>query len=97
MPQPVALQLLFDLKFIGAATGGQLDEKYTALEAQIEHMVSRFIQAWFNRIKIDPFDLAVLTSHIQTNSSKAIQKSSILHGSLIASSGALQGKFWLQF
>merc|ERR1719454_2802810 len=40
---------------------------------------------------IDPFDLAVLTSHIQANSSKAIQKSSILHGSLIASSGALQG------
>ena len=39
MPQPVALQLLFDLKFIGAATGGQLDEKYAALEAQIEQMV----------------------------------------------------------
>merc|ERR1719383_1681465 len=39
---------------------------------------------------IDPFDLAVLTSHIQTNSNKAIQKSSILHGALISSSGALQ-------
>ena len=40
VPQPVSLQLLFDLKFIGAACGSQLEEKYSKLEHRIEQMVS---------------------------------------------------------
>merc|ERR1712113_372671 len=74
VPQPISIQLLFDLKFIGLATVSSLDPTYAQIEQQIEKM-------------IDPFDLAVLASHIQANSSKAIQKTSVLHGALIASSG----------
>ena len=37
--QPIALQLLFDLKFIGLATGSTLEAAYAPLEQRIEQMV----------------------------------------------------------
>ena len=40
VPQPISIQLLFDLKFIGLATGSSLDPTYAQIEQQIEKMVS---------------------------------------------------------
>ena len=37
--QPISLQLLFDLKFIGLATGTSLESNYSTLDSRIEQMV----------------------------------------------------------
>ena len=74
--QPVALQLLFDSRYLSAATDSIIDAEIQELQNTLEQLVNRKYLNNQNSlsIQIDPFDLAVLAPNITKNAAKALVK-----------------------
>ena len=73
--QPVALQLLFDSRYLSAATDSIIDAEIQELQNTLEQLVSlKKFKPCFYIFQIDPFDLAVLAPNITKNAAKALVK-----------------------
>uniref|UniRef100_A0A9J8AH92 Conserved oligomeric Golgi complex subunit 1 n=2 Tax=Cyprinus carpio TaxID=7962 RepID=A0A9J8AH92_CYPCA len=79
MTQNRALQLLFDLRYLGATLGSRLEEGRSSRS----HQDPRIQQVCDSlESHIDPFDLDVFTPHLNSNLNRLSQRTSVLLGLL---------------
>ncbi|XP_063970712.1 conserved oligomeric Golgi complex subunit 1-like [Lytechinus pictus] len=78
LTQPQALQLLFDVRFIGSVMSGRGEDKKE--NSQFTGQLQRLIDLLEGFI--DPFDLDVFTPHMTSNLNRHVHRSSLLLGFL---------------